>query len=189
MFNRQLKQLIGKTTFYVAGWTYTANPSLLEDKQVLVGFPHTSNRDGVLALALFAAMGIKVHSLMKKELFKGPLGYVLTRLGALPVDRHSKNDVVAQMVAEFNQRDKFSLAIAPDSTRARHNTKTRKPIKTGFWYIAKGANVPIILMISDNKKKHGYLLGKIYPNNLVSDLKHIQTLYAKAGVDIVIPTP
>lgn len=180
-----IKQLLGKVTFKLLGWTYQADPNLLEKKQVLIGFEHTSNWDGVLAVALFSALGIKVNTLVKKELFTPPLKGFLLAMGAIPVDRDSKQDVVAQMTAEFASRDEFSLAIAPEATRAKDGQR-RKPIKTGFWHIAKAANVPIILMYALAPQKKGGLIGKIYPTDLNKDLQTIKEIYAKYGIDVKI---
>ena len=181
-----MKKTLAKTIFKITGWTYHADPNLLEKKQVIIGFEHTSNWDGILAVALFAALGINVRALVKKELFKGPLKNFLLKMGAIPVDRNSKQDVVTQMVEHFNAHEEFSLAIAPEATRAKDG-QTRGAIKTGFWHIAKAANVPIILMYAQAPKKTGGLIGKIYPSNLQDDLKTIQAKYAEYGIDIKIP--
>ena len=88
------------------------------------------------------------------------------------------------MIDEFKQRDEFTLVLAPEGTRGKD--QAQQPIKTGFWHIAKGANVPIILMLSDNQQKRGRFLGKITPTTLEADLAYIQQLYRKTGVELVI---
>lgn len=67
--NPMLKQL-GKATFRLYGWTYQNDVSVLSDKQVVIGFEHTSNRDAILSLALFQIVGLKVHTLIKKNYLK-----------------------------------------------------------------------------------------------------------------------
>lgn len=181
-----MKNILGKTIFKIAGWTYQVDESLLEDKQVIIGFEHTSNMDAILSLALFAILDIKIYTLIKKELFKGPLKPLLSAIGGIAVDRHSKQDVVGQMVEEFKHHDKFSLVIAPEATRAKDSTD-RKPIRTGFWHIAKAANVPIILMYAHSPSKSGGIFAKIYPNDLQEDLKMIKAKYAELGIDVKIP--
>jgi len=184
-----MKQQLGKLTFKLAGWKYRGDKSILEQKQVLIGFEHTSMMDAVLSLALFQIYDIKIHTLMKKELFKGPLKPILNAIGAIPVDRKSSKDIVAQMVEQFNQNDQFNLVIAPEGTRAK-NGEARKPIRTGFWHIAKAANVPIILMFANAQTKQGGFFGKIYPSDLDTDLAEIKRLYKEhTGLDIVIPEP
>ncbi|MCG2901957.1 1-acyl-sn-glycerol-3-phosphate acyltransferase, partial [Escherichia coli] len=80
---------------------YYIEPEILENKQVIIGFEHTSNLDAVLSVALFEILEIKIHTLIKKELFQGPLKPLLEKLGGIPVDRHSKSDIVSQMVKLF----------------------------------------------------------------------------------------
>jgi hypothetical protein len=182
-----LNKFIGKSAFKLAGWQYHVEPNVLEDKQVIVGFEHTSMMDAVLSLALFQMYGLKIHILIKKELFKGPFKPVLKALGGIAVDRKSSKDIVSLMVEHFQNNDKFNLVIAPEATRAK-NGEARKPIRTGFWHIAKAANVPIVLMYANSKTKQGGILGKIYPTDLAHDLALMKRLYKEqVGLDIIIP--
>jgi len=182
-----MKKQIAKMIFKLSGWSYHIEPEILENKQVIIGFEHTSNLDAVLSVALFEILEIKIHTLIKKELFQGSLKPLLEKLGGIAVDRHSKSDIVSQMVKLFEQNDRFNLVIAPQATRAKDGS-TRKPIRTGFWHIARAANVPIVLMYANPVTKEGGILGKIYPENLEADLKLIQALYKeKVGLDICIP--
>lgn len=184
-----LKKFIGETAFKVSGWTYKVEDNILENKQVIVGFEHTSMMDAVLSLALFQIYDIKIHTLIKKELFKGPLKPVLNAIGGIPVDRKASKDIVSQMVELFESNEKFNLVIAPEATRAK-NGEERKPIRTGFWHIAKAANVPIILMYADAQNKKGGILGKIYPSEINHDLALMKQLYKEhVGLDILIPEP
>lgn len=114
---------------------------------------------------------------------------LLEALGGIAVDRHANRDIVSQMVDHFNENEKFNLVIAPEATRAR-NGEHRKPIRTGFWHIAKAAGVPIVLMYANSRTKKGGILGKIYPNDLDQDLATIKKLYKeKVDLDIIIPEP
>ena len=184
-----LKKFIGESAFKLAGWKYHVEPDVLENKQVIVGFEHTSMMDAVLSLALCQIYDIKIHTLIKKELFKGPFKPVLEAIGGIPVDRKANKDIVTQMVEHFEANEKFNLVIAPEATRAVRG-ETRKPIRTGFWYIAKAAGVPIVLMYANSKTKQGGIFGKIYPTELDHDLALIKQLYKdKVGLDIVIPEP
>ena len=182
-----LKNIIGDAAFKVSGWTYKVEENVLEDKQVIVGFEHTSMMDAVLSIALFQIYDLKIHTLIKKELFKGPFKPLLDAVGGIPVDRKSSKDIVSQMVELFEKNDKFNLVIAPEATRAK-NGEERRPIRTGFWHIAKAANVPIVLMYADSKNKRGGILGKIYPTEINHDLALLKQLYKdNVGLDIVIP--
>ena len=184
-----MKKQLGKLTFKLSGWKYHVEPNVLEDKQVIVGFEHTSMMDAILSLALFQIYDIKIHTLIKKELFKGPLKPILEKVGGIPVDRKSNKDIVSQMVELFDQNEHFNLVIAPEATRAKTG-EARKPIRTGFWHIAKAANVPIVLMYANSQTKQGGIFGKIYPTDLDHDMALIQQLYKEqVGLDIVIPEP
>ncbi len=182
-----LKKFIGEAAFKVAGWSYNVEPDILEYKQVIIGFEHTSMLDAVLSLAIFQIFDIKIHTLIKKELFKGPLKPVLEAVGGIAVDRKANQDIVGQMVELFQRNEKFNLVIAPEATRAK-NGEARKPIRTGFWHIAKAANVPIVLMYANSETKQGGIFGKIYPTDLAHDLALIKQLYKEnTGLDIIIP--
>lgn len=184
-----LKKILGESAFKLAGWSYTVEENVLENKQVIVGFEHTSMMDAVLSLALFQIYDLKIHTLIKKELFKGPMKPLLEAMGGIAVDRHSNKDIVSQMVEHFQNNEKFNLVIAPEATRAK-NGDARKPIRTGFWHIAKAAGVPIVLMYANSKTKQGGIFGKIYPSDLDHDLALIKKLYKeKVDLDIIIPEP
>ena len=181
-------QTVGKLFFKIQGWTYEVNPDAISDpKQVIIGFPHTTNLDGVRAIALFYALKLDAHVLVKKELFNNPLmGKFLNAMGCIPVDREKSKNVVQQMVEEFARHERFTLAVAPEATRGKDGEK--RPIRTGFWHIAKATNVPIALMLSDSANKIGRVFAKVMPSDsMESDLLEIQRLYAGYGVEVVLP--
>jgi 1-acyl-sn-glycerol-3-phosphate acyltransferase len=179
--------LLGKLAFKVNGWTYEINPEAVSDpKNVMVGFPHTSNFDGVIAISVFQILNLNYHLLVKKELFRFPMGPILKGLGCIPVDREKSKNIVQQMVEEFAKHERFTLAAAPEATRGKHGEK--RPIRTGFWHIAKATNVPIVLMLSDNKHKVGRVFAKVYPSDsMENDLQEIKRLYAQYDVEISLP--
>lgn len=184
----KMRKMLGNAIFKLNGWTYEYDKAVFGDKQVVIGFEHTSNLDTILSLALFEMLEIKINTLIKKELFKGPLKPILTALGGIPVDRQASKDIVSLMAEEFAKREKFTLVIAPEATRAKG--QDRQPIRSGFWHIAKTANVPIVLMFANSKTKHGGVLGKITPSdNLQADLEKIKALYLGVGIDVLIPEP
>lgn len=81
-------------------------------------------------------LDIKIHTLIKKELFKGSLKPILEKLGGIPVDRKANKDIVSQMVEQFQTHETFNLVIAPEATRAKDGSE-RKPIRTGFGILQK----------------------------------------------------
>lgn len=135
----RLTRWLGRTVLRLGGWRMTgAFPDL--PKVVLIGAPHSSNWDGIWGFAAKLAMGLDIKILGKDTLFRVPLlGYVLRRLGVIPVDRSRPQGIVEQAVAMMRASDRLWFGIAPEGTR--------KPVerwKTGFWKIAKGAGVPVV---------------------------------------------
>ncbi|MEO6801353.1 MAG: 1-acyl-sn-glycerol-3-phosphate acyltransferase [Rhodanobacter sp.] len=119
------------------GWRLVGNfPDT--SKLVLIAAPHSSWWDGFWGLLIKVAIGADVHFMGKQELFRGPLGGLLRRLGGVAIDRGAAKGVVEQMIDQFHQRNKFWLGIAPEGTR-----KSVKRWKSGFWHIARDAGVPI----------------------------------------------
>jgi len=183
-----IRKTLGKLVFETLnGWTYDINPDALsEPKQILIGFPHTSNWDAVRGLALFNILDLNYHVMVKRELFRFPLGQLLTGLGCIPVDRAKSSNVVQQMVDIFAASERFTLVMAPEATRGKDGEK--RPIRTGFWHIAKAVNVPIVFMLSDSTNKKGLIFGKIMPGDSIeNDLKEIQARYAEYGVHVELP--
>lgn len=113
-------------------------------KMVIIVAPHSSNWDFIIGVAAKLAMRLRVRYLGKASLFRFPLGIVMRRLGGIPVDRSTANDVVRSAVATFARHDRMLLAIAPEGTRT--------PVdrwRTGFYHIARGAGVPILPVALD----------------------------------------
>ena len=117
-------------------------------KFIFVMAPHTSWWDFTTNLGVMLATGLHASWFIANKYTKGNLGKVLAWLGAVPVERSSRSDMVTQMAAEFQARDKFVLAIFPEGTRKRV-----EKWKSGFWYIAKQAGVPVQLVAVDYAKR------------------------------------
>ena len=113
-------------------------------KLVLIAAPHSSWWDGVWGLLFKVALGIDIAFMGKRELFVGPLGWLLRRLGGIPIERAAAHGLVEQMVAKFHAEPRLWLGIAPEGTRRRV-----AKWKTGFWHIARSANVPILPVAFD----------------------------------------
>jgi len=156
----------------ITGWrTEDRVPAI--PKFVLVAAPHTSNWD--LPYALFVAFAIraKIYWMGKDALFRRPFKGFFKWLGGIPVDRSKSQNVVAQMIRQFDQNDKLILTIAPAGTR-----KQVKQWKTGFYYIAEGANVPMVLGFLDYRRKVGGMGRVIYPTgDFGADMKAIRAFY------------
>jgi len=143
-------------------------------KYVLIGAPHTSNWDFVYMLLFRSAIGIKPRWIGKDTFFRWPFGGLWRRLGGIPVNRRSRNSFVDQMVATFQEHDKLILVIAPEGTRS----KTRY-WKSGFYYIALGAGVPIVMGFLDYARKVGGIGPALMPvGDIQADFVTIREFYA-----------
>ncbi len=117
-------------------------------KLVLIIAPHSSWWDGILGLLFKVALGADIKFMGKRELFRGPLGALLRKLGGIPIERRAAHDVVGQMVERFQSRERLWLGIAPEGTR-----KAVSRWKSGFWHIARQAEVPILPGYFDYSRK------------------------------------
>lgn len=150
------------------GWRVVGQPANVS-KAVIIGGPHTSNWDGIFTLAAMVQLQLDAHVMIKDSAFRWPLGGLLRWLGALPVDRNSARDVVAQTVAQFRQHDKMVIIVAPEGTR-----DGASQWKTGFWRIAKAAEVPVIIATADYRKKQITFVGALQPGaDMDADMKKV----------------
>jgi 1-acyl-sn-glycerol-3-phosphate acyltransferase len=126
--------------FNLMGWKIAGEFPRQLKKYIIAVAPHTSNWDFPLGVIARSVLHIQnARFLGKHSLFKPPFGWIFRALGGYPVDRSSSHDVVQQAVDIFNAHENFILALAPEGTR-----KKVDKLRTGFYYIAKGANVPIV---------------------------------------------
>ena len=142
-------------------------------KYVMIAAPHTSNWDFIYALAISLVYRLDILIMMKASWFFWPLGPVFRWLGAMPIDRRKSNNVVAQMIAAFQHSTEMILMVPPSGTR-----KKVPYWKTGFYHIANGAGVPIVLGFLDYRLKKGGIGPEFHPSgNLEQDFKIIQKFY------------
>ena len=154
------------------GWNYQLSIEI-PDKCVICVAPHTSNWDFIIGMVFYRSIGGKPCVLMKKEWFFFPLNHFFKSIGVVPIDRKKRNSVSDQMVELFHSRDHFQLAIAPEGTRSK-NTQW----KTGFYYIALKAGVPITLAYIDYSKKEVGVKKIFYPTgDAQSDIEEIKNYY------------
>lgn len=129
---------IGRTLLRLGGWK-VAGEFPDRTKLVILAAPHSSGWDAVWGIATKLALGLDVKFMAKAELFRGPLGWLLRRFGGVPTDRGAPGGIVGEMATRFAQADRLWLAIAPEGTRRRVERW-----KTGFWRIAREADVPVL---------------------------------------------
>ena len=132
---------------HIMGWKVINDfPDL--KKYVIIAAPHTSWQDFPVAIMAKFAVSLKANYIGKASLFNGPFGFIFRGLGGAPIDRAKSDNKVQAIVDVFNAKEQFILAMSPEGTRQKV-TKW----KTGFYYIAKGANVPIVMITLDFQHK------------------------------------
>lgn len=170
--------------FKLLGWKVVGNTTMSKDtvkKAVLIAVPHTSWHDFFIALLLRQVVGIKSNFIGKKELFVWPFGYYFRSIGGAALDRTPGQNKVEAIAALFKERDEFRLALSPEGTR-----KKVTEWKTGFYYIAKAANVPIIMFTLDFENKQNKISEPFYlTDDFEADLKIIKSFFE--GVKGKIP--
>jgi 1-acyl-sn-glycerol-3-phosphate acyltransferase len=143
-------------------------------KFVMIAAPHTSNWDLPYMLAVTVVCDVDLHFMIKYEALKGPVGWILKKLGAVPIVRHEKRSTVQQCVDRFNENEEFALSVPPEGTRKRVECW-----KSGFYRIALEAKVPIMLGYLDYGKKRGSFGIPFTPTGDVKrDMDEISAYYA-----------
>lgn len=164
--------MFSRAVLKMLGWKIEGSfPDI--DKAIVIVAPHTSMMDFVLGRLCFSTLGIYVNFLIKQELFFFPLGFILKSLGALPVARDQKNNMVEKVSQLFSSRKRMFLVITPEGTR-----KKTANWKRGFYLIAQRAKVPIFLGAVDYKKKV-LIIGSEFQitGNAEADMKSIKRFY------------
>ncbi|MFM8743295.1 MAG: lysophospholipid acyltransferase family protein [Cytophagales bacterium] len=146
--------------FWITGWRIEGNfPNL--KKYIAAVAPHTSNWDFVIGIMARSLLHLeRAKFLGKDSLFKPPFGWFFRWLGGYPVDRSKKSDMTEQVAGYFYSHDEFILAMAPEGTR-----KKVEKLRTGFYFIAKKANVPIVPCGFDFEKKKVIIGQPMYPTD------------------------
>lgn len=146
------------------------------EKYVLICAPHTSNWDAFYMLAMSFVLDMKLSWMVKHTVVSGLFGRFVRSLGAVPVDRTAPRNMVEQMADAFAKTDELVLAVPPEGTR-KHTAHW----KTGFYYIALKAGVPIVPSVLD----YGRRLGTVHPpftptGDIEADMAKIAALYEDA---------
>ncbi len=172
LFSRGLRAVL--MWFYrQQGWT--AQGTVPESRRfVIIAAPHTSNWDFIYYIGLTQTLGIKPQFMAKKSLFRWPFRNFMLDMGGVPVDRSKGGNYVQAMIDEFAQRDELMLTIAPEGTR-----DSVRQWKTGFYHIALGAKVPLVVGMMDYGTKSGGLGPAIWPTgDYEADMAKISEIYA-----------
>lgn len=144
-------------------------------KCVICVAPHTSNWDFILGKLAYASVGRKAGFLMKESWFFFPLGILFRAIGGIPVPKQKGSSLVETIVTKFNQSQRMTLAITPEGTRSR-TSKWRH----GFLYIARDAQIPIVLGAIDFKTKQILIEKEFTPTgDIDADMNSIKKYYSQ----------
>lgn len=173
------KKLYQFIFFQLMGWKIEGSFDSNIKKSVLMVMPHTSNFDFFIGLFTRGIIAIEMNFVAKKELFVFPFGIYFKVIGGAPLDRSGNKNRVDAIVEIFKKRDVFRLAIAPEGTRSKVIE-----LKTGFYYIAHKANVPIIPVAFDYGTKsvkigNPFLTSGNYDNDKAALLNHFKNTKGK----------
>jgi 1-acyl-sn-glycerol-3-phosphate acyltransferase len=147
-------------------------------KMVLLGYPHTSSWDLLVYVLVAWRFGISLSWMGKEELFRGASGVLMRALNGIAVRRGRRENVVQQMARVFAERDELYLLIAPEGTRKRVDY-----LKSGFYQIARAANVPICPCFVDYERKRSGIGPLVYPSGDVKkDMDAIRAFYQENAV-------
>ncbi len=164
----------GTICLFVMGWKAKGTvPSL--KKYVLIAAPHSSNWDFVIFLLTIFKFKLPVYWMGKHTMFKWPFRWLLKRLGGIPVDRSARGNIVQTMARAFETSRDLIITIAPSGTR-----ENVMKWKTGFYHIARQAEVPIVCGYIDYRQK----ISGIGPvvnasDSFDKDMKVIKAFYAQ----------
>ncbi|TNF34576.1 MAG: glycerol acyltransferase [Gammaproteobacteria bacterium] len=168
-----LFRAVARLFLRVSGWRVVGELPADTPKYVLIGAPHTSNWDFPLMLVAVLHKQLDVRWMGKDALFRGPMGPVMRWLGGIAIDRSQANGLVGQMVDVYRQSESMIVTIPPEGTR-----KKVERWKTGFYWIAHEAGVPIVLGFADfGKKEVGF--GPVFhtSGDIDRDMPLIQAFY------------
>lgn len=164
---------ISKLILKIIGWKMEGTPPDAP-KYVLIAAPHTSNWDLPVTMTLAFAFRVRLFWMGKKELFQFPFGWLYRWLSGIAIDRSKSQNMVEQIVRRFSQSERLVVVVPPEGTRGKVNYW-----KTGFYYIAHGAGVPIVLGFLDWKRKAGGYGPLVMPTgDIEKDMERIKTFYA-----------
>lgn len=169
----RLSQKVARFFLKKAGWQLVGQIAE-HPKCIIIGAHHTSNWDFVYAMLVKFSLGHEFHWIGKAAIFSWPFGGLMRKLGGIPVWREKRSNFVYQIVEAFNKADQLRIVIAPEGTR-----KQAPYWKSGFYYMALGARVPIVLGFIDYHKKQIGFGPTLIPNgNIQDDFAKIRDFYA-----------
>lgn len=168
-----MKKIYQFIFFKLLGWRINGfiDPQL--KKCVMIVVPHTSNFDFFVGVLTRGSIGLEMNFVAKRELFHFPFGAYFRWMGGAPLNRHKNENKVDAIASIFASREIFRLAIAPEGTR-----KKVDEWKTGFYYIALKANVPVVAIAFDYGRKEVKIAEPYYlTGNKEADFSVLESNY------------
>ncbi len=163
----------------LGGWRYVG-PLPEPRKAVCLAVPHTDNLDGLLLVLLAQSVGLKITWMIKDAWTRPPFGPLVRAVGAIGIDRSRPHGMVEQMIEAFDRAGSLYLVIPPEGTRGRTEFW-----KSGFYWIARGADVPVVPGALDYRTRTGRFGPPIrLTGDVRADMDAIRAFYAQ-----VAPTP
>lgn len=162
------------------GWTFKGDHLSQHRRAVVIAAPHTSNWDLVYTLVAFEKIGLPVRFTVKKFWMSFPQGLLIRPLGGIGIDRSPKEgntERISMVDAMINLFDEtpgdLAIVVTPEGTRGK-----RTEWRSGFYHVAKGAGVPILLGYLDYEKKEAGVGKVIHPSgDFEADMKEITAFY------------
>lgn len=143
------------------------------NQYVVIVVPHTHWMDFIIGILVRAISKQRINYVGKKSLFKPPFGWFFRWTGGAPVDRAKNSNVVDSVAKIYEEREVFRLCLAPEGTR-----KKVKALKTGFYYIAKAVNIPIVMVAFDFGKKQVIIAEPFFTTeDINTDFRKIRTFF------------
>lgn len=167
----RLRWLLAQLLLRLSRWRTTGE---VPRKGILVGSPHTSNWDWVLTMLLAWDSGVTIRLLVKQEFFKGPVGWLLLRTGAVPLDRANPGATIRRLIEDSATDDTFLLGIAAEGTRSKVEYW-----KSGFYRISQQTGLPVTLAFVDGPSRTvGW--GPTFPltGDVRADMDRVRAFYA-----------
>lgn len=170
---RRIRRLVARLFLSATGWKPDGKKPEAA-RYVLIAAPHTTNWDFPYLLAFAEHFDLQISWLGKASLFRAPFGGLMRALGGIPIERRRSENRVAEMARVFSERDSLGLVVPAEATRGRTDYW-----KSGFYYIALTARVPIVMSYLDYTKKIGGIGPAFMPTgDVAGDMDTVRQFYA-----------
>ncbi len=165
--------MLARLFLAATGWTtWGTRPEPAQ--YVLIAAPHTTNWDFPYLIAFAEYFEMEISWIGKHTLFKPPFGWLMRSLGGVPAQRHKRSNLVENLAGLFDEYDELGLVVPAEGTRARV-----EHWKSGFYHIARKADVPIIMSFLDYDRKVGGFGAAFHPTgNVPEDMDQVRAFYA-----------